>query len=187
MAVGWWSKLFVRKPPVSKRQPCYIKFEVASPAALERLTAVVEALQADKVSEKGRSDEEWASSFLPGELASFWSPDEHESRAWDSYWFSTPLRKRHSPEMPTPPWHFGSMLEAILENGDFDLIGVRTSEDGEARLEFDPHGYPYGGTGALRALVRAFGHRVIGVDDGTGYEAGDPQSPRWTPEMQVEL
>lgn len=72
------------------------------------------------------------------------------------------------------------------EHGDYDLIGVRSLENHRARLEYDPHGYPYGGTGALRALVRAFGHRVIGMDDGTGYEVGDPQSPRWTPEMRVE-
>jgi hypothetical protein len=78
------------------------------------------------------------------------------------------------------------MLEAILEEHDYDLVGVRALADREAVLEFNPHGYPYGGTGALRALVRAFGCRVVGVDDGTGYEVGDPRPPRWKIEMQVE-
>lgn len=184
--MGWWNRLLGRTPSARQPQPCYVEFEVANLDALERLTAMVTALKADKVAEKGRSDDEWATSFSSEELSTFWSPGEEERQAWDKYWFSTPLPKRHSPEMPSPPWHFGSMLEAILENGDYDLVGVRPSGDYKARLEYDPHAYPYGGTGALRALVRAFGHRVIGVDDGTGYELGDPQSPRWTPEMQVE-
>ena len=186
MAVNWWDKLFIRKPPENKRQPCFIQFEVANVEALERLTTIVAAFQADKSEGNGRSAEEWASAFLPNELNTFWHPDDRERQAWDTYWFSTPLPERHRPEMPTPPWHFGSMLEAVIENGDYDLIGIRTLQNGEGRLEYNPHGDTYGGTGALRALVRAFGHRVIGMDDGTGYETGDPQAPRWTPGMQVQ-
>lgn len=184
--MSWWNRLLGRKASAGTPQHCYVEFEVASPDALERLETVVTAFKADKVAEKGRAGDEWATSFSPEELSTFWSPDEEEREAWNSYWFSTPLPKRHSPEMPSPPWHFGSMLEAILENGDYDLVGVRPSADDKARLEFDPHAFPYGGTGALRALVRAFGHRVIGVDDGTGYEPGDPQPPRWMHGMQVE-
>lgn len=193
-------KLFARKGPTTpsgpevgrgrtakpRRQHCYIKFAVASPTGLERLTLIVEAFKADKTAAMARPDEEWASSFSKEELAAFWRPDADERQAWEAFWFSTPLPRRHSAEMPSPGWHFESMLEAILENGDYDLIGVRAVGDGEAVLEFDPHGYPYGGTGALRALIRAFSHRVIGADDGTGYEDGDPQPPRWTPENRVK-
>ena len=71
------------------------------------------------------------------------------------------------------------MIEVILE-GDYDIIGVRRADSEQARFEFDPHGYPYGGTEALRALIRAFGHKITGFNDGTGLTQGDPQSPRWT-------
>jgi hypothetical protein len=165
---------------------CYIKFEASHAESLSRLAAIVEAFKRDKTADEGRAIDEWANVFTPKELSAFWSPDEKEMEKWNRFWFSTPLPRRHSAEMPTPPWHFGSMLEAILENGEYDLVGVRRLNDREAILEFAPHAYPYGGTGALRALVRALGHRVIGVDDGTGYEPGDPVSPRWTPDMKVE-
>lgn len=73
----------------------------------------MEAFKAEKGAESDRSHEEWASSFSQEELDTFWCPDEQELQAWERYWFSTPLPKRHSPEMPTPPWHFASMLEAM--------------------------------------------------------------------------
>jgi hypothetical protein len=189
--VGWWNKLLGRRESSHSPQPMsrnryfpYIKFEARDDRSLDRLTATVEAFKRDKIGEARRPIDGWAASFTSDELSTFWSPDELEMESWNKYWFSTPLPKRHSPEMPLPPWQFESMLEAILENGEYDLIGVRRVNQREAVLEFDPHAYPYGG--ALRALVRAFGHRIIGVDDGTGYELGDPISPRWTPEMKVE-
>jgi hypothetical protein len=80
--------------------------------------------------------------------------------------------------MPEPPWDFASMIDAIV-NAEYELLGVTDVGSGQARVEFDPYSYPYGGLDSLRALVRAFGHTITGYDDGTGYHDGDPQPPRW--------
>lgn len=184
MAVKWWDKLIGRHPAAPSRtmhRPCFVKFNISDPESLDRLVSVVEALKRDKTAESPRSDEEWRQLFTQGELETFWAPTSEERAQWEKYWFSTPLPKRHSLEMPMPPWHFELMIEMILEHSDYDLLGVRPLSGGEAVLEFEPNAYPYGGTEALRALIRAFGHEVAGADDGSGYEPGDPVPPRWTP------
>ena len=100
-------------------------------------------------------------------------------RIKNEYWFSTPLPKRHSPEILTPQWDFVSMLDEFW-NGDYDLIAIRPQATRYA-LEFNPHGYPFGGIGSLVALVECFGDRVVGVDDGTGYEKYVPRTNIWKP------
>ena len=67
-------------------------------------------------------------------------------------------------------WGLLELIDAV-EAAEFRLIEVvRTAED-LAELRFDPLAYPYGGVGGLVALVEAFGFRVVGIDDGTGYWA----------------
>ena len=166
----------------SERRYCFIDFNVRDDAALDRLSKVAQEFQRLKGGADNSDESHWLSYFGPSDRAAFWWPSEAEKGQWDAFWFSTPIRQRHSPEMPAPPWHFGSMVEAILE-GDYDIIGVRRVQSGQARLEFDPHGYPYGGTGALRVLIRAFGHKITAFDDWTGLTDGDPQPPQWTPDM----
>ena len=193
VAKGWLKKFLGVKTstptvqlPSRERNFCFVRFEVRDDEKLKRLITMIEAFKLDKANQEQKPIESWSDLFNKSELESFWFPDDQEMEHWNSYWFGTPLPKRHSSDMPMPPWHFESMLESILQNGEYDLIGVRSTCEREAVLEFDPHAYPYGGTDALRALVRAFGHRVIGVDDGTGYELGDPVSPLWTPDMTVQ-
>jgi hypothetical protein len=163
--------------------PCFVKFEIVSADSFDRLSQVVAELAGAKRSGEAREVESWRASFAPGELAAFWSPDEDEMRQWNEFWFSTPLPKRHSPEMPMPPWDFASILDAVL-GAEYDLLGVRRVSPTIGHLEFEPDAYPYGGTGALRALIAAFGHRIVGMDDGTGYAEGSFTSPRWTPSLR---
>ncbi|MGC8210253.1 hypothetical protein [Ralstonia pseudosolanacearum] len=147
---------------------CCVVFESNGERALQRLTEFFDLVKAAKDS-GAPADESELSAYLTAE----------EMAEWNEYWFSTPLPKRHSPEMPTPQWDFGSMLDAF-RNGDYDLVAIRARETRHA-LEFNPHGYPYGGTGSLVALVECFGHRVVGVDDGTGYEKYVPRTNIWKP------
>lgn len=51
------------------------------------------------------------------------------------------------------------MIDAF-RNGDYDLLGCRRASLRIGRLAFEPFGWPYGGTGCMRALIEAFGHRV---------------------------
>lgn len=144
-----------------------------------RLLAAVEALKAEKKGPTARDDAAWRALFTLDQLKSFWWPSPEEREAWNRFWFSTPLPKRHSPEMPLPPWDFASMIDAILE-GEYELVGIRNLDATECLLQFDPEAYPFGGTGSLQALIRAFGFEVLGVDDGTGYKAGDFRPPLWS-------
>jgi hypothetical protein len=52
-----------------------------------------------------------------------------------------------------------------LKNGDYELLGCRKISDDVGRFEFEPRGYPYGGTGCMKALIEAFDHRVTHEPD----------------------
>ena len=149
---------------------------------MNRLTLVTGELRNQKSGAAIRDEAYWLPFFDEADRTEFWWPTEAESEHWNTFWFSTPLLKRHSPDMPTPPWDFGSMIDAILD-GEYDLIGVRLLAPMRARLEIDPQAYPYGGIDSLRTLVRSFGHSITSFDDGTGITDGDPRGPRWTNEM----
>lgn len=60
------------------------------------------------------------------------------------------------------------MLRAF-EDGEFELLACRKATERLAYLEFDPLAFPYGGTGCMKQLIVAFGFRVTGENDGTGY------------------
>lgn len=159
---------------------CFVKLEVAGSEELERLGAMVDALANDKSSGARRDDAAWRDFFTASELRRFWWPTAEEALEWEREWFATPLPQRHGPEMPAPSWAFDAMIETIF-NSEYDLIGVRASSPTEALIEFNPDAYPYGGTGSLRMLASAFGHKVLGCDDGTGYRVEGPPNPVWAP------
>ena len=158
---------------------CRVEFEPSDEKSLRRLTEFFDFVKAAKDSDEPADESQLLGYLSDGERSYFSNLTPEEVAEWNEYWFSTPLPKRHSPEMPTPQWDFASMLDAIW-NGDYDLIAIQPRA---ARyvLEFNPHGYPYGGTGSLVALVECFGHQVVGVDDGTGYEKYVPRTNIWKP------
>lgn len=163
------------------RDHCYVAFEIAGEDALQRLTKVVAAIAADRSSGEHRDENTWSEFLTEQELATFWRPDDAERAEWEEFEQSARLTAKADEELPEPPWDFLSLFSMLTQFGDFELIGVRRIDDTRGVLEFDPEGDPFGGTGVLRALVRAFGHNVTGYDDGTGFVAGDPQPPLWKP------
>ena len=158
--------------------PLFVRFAVHDEDAFGRLARVVRELAAEKIAETDRSEDDWKKLFSPSDLEAFWWPTPDEADEYSQFWFSTPIETRHSAEMPAPPWHFMSMIEAVLQ-GEYHLLGVQRDSHGKGVLEFEPHSFPYGGSGALRMLVRSFGHRIESFDDGSGHFTGDPLPPRW--------
>lgn len=146
--------------------PCYVELSVDDEGRLAALIAVVEALRRDK--EAGALDAEdpkWRTFFDERALAHFWWPTEEEAAEWQRRWFATPVETRFTDPSLEHPWDFESLLDAFA-NGEYQLLGVRRTGD-RARLEFDPHAYPYGGTGCMQALIEAFDLRVLEIDDGS--------------------
>ncbi|WP_155649132.1 hypothetical protein [Burkholderia cepacia] len=158
---------------------CYVDFESNGEKALQRLTEFFDLVKAAKDSDEPADETQLSAYLTEVERTYFPNLTAEELAEWNEYWFSTPLPKRHSPEMPTPGWDFASMLDAFW-NGDYDLIAIRPRATRHV-LEFSPHGYPYGGTGSLVAMVECFGHQVVGVEDGTGYEKYVPRTNIWKP------
>lgn len=159
---------------------CYVEFKIFSGEKFERLSVISKELNDCKNSSVSKHVDVWREHFNADELNHFNRLSEKQNDEWKEFWFATPLPKRHSKEMPSPKWHFESMIEAIL-NGDYNIVGVKVLNENKARLEIEPFGWPYGGLNSLRALVRCFGHTIIGFHDGTQYYNGDPQPPLWLP------
>ncbi|WP_126226179.1 hypothetical protein [Burkholderia ambifaria] len=158
---------------------CCVEFESNGEKALQRLTEFFDLVKAAKDSDEPADESQLSAYLTDCERSYFSNLTAEEMAEWNEYWFSTPLPKRHSPEMLTPQWDFASMLDAFW-NGDYDLIAIRPRATRHV-LEFNPYGYPYGGTGSLVALVECFGHQVVGIGDGTGYEKYVPRTNIWKP------
>ena len=60
------------------------------------------------------------------------------------------------------------MIDAF-QNGEYELRGCELAGPNNGRLEFFALAYPYGGVGCMVALIEAFGFKVSGIQDGTGY------------------
>lgn len=161
----------------------YVEFESNGEKALQRLTGFFGFVKTAKDSDAPINESQLSAYLTDTERAYFSNLTAEEMEEWNEYWFSTPLPKRHSAEMPMPEWDFESML-AALWNGDYDLIAIRPQSTWHA-LEFNPHGYPYGGTGCLVAMVQCFGHRVVGIEDGTGYKKYLPPANVWKPRPKL--
>lgn len=142
----------------------FVEFTVGDEEAYARLGAVVGALAKAKADDDFRDDEFWRRLFNDEALARFWWPTEAERADWLRRWQATPVDKRMDDPSLVTPWDFGSMIDAF-RNGEYDLMGLRRVRPDRARLEYEPHAYPYGGTGCMRALIEAFGFRVTDVKE----------------------
>ncbi|KQV88051.1 hypothetical protein [Pelomonas sp. Root1237] len=158
-------------------QGCFVEFSSPDESSLLRTIACVNHVAALK-RDDALDEKQMAQELSASERAFFWEPNPEELQEWNAFWFSTPLPQRHSPNMPTPGWSFGSMVESIA-SAEFDITGVAT-EGSKCYLTFEPESYPFGGVGCLVALLECLGNQVSAVNDGTGV-LPHAQSVRWTP------
>ena len=137
----------------------FIEFEVANEDRFRMVATVFDALRVAKQTDEWKDDDFWLAFFDQDARSHFWWPTAAEMEDWNRRWFSTPVPERFTDPSLMTPWTFGSMIDAF-QNGDYDLLVCERKPERVARLSFDPHGWPYGGTGCMRALVESFGHRV---------------------------
>lgn len=141
----------------------FVEFKIVTEERFRQLAAVFDALCRAKQSGEWHDDDYWLGFFDQEARLRFWWPTPEEREDWSRRWFSTPVPQRFTDPSLKTPWDFGSMIDAF-RNGEYDLIACRRVSTETGRLEFEPHAWPFGGTGCMRALVEAFGHRVIRVE-----------------------
>jgi hypothetical protein len=141
-----------------------VEFEVVDDERFRSLVNVFEALRAAKSANEWKDDDYWLSFFDAESRATFWWPTPDELKDWSRRWFSTPVPQRFTDPSLVTPWEFGSMIEAF-RNGDYDLRACERLTATTGQISFEPRGWPYGGTGCMRALVNAFGHHVTAEPD----------------------
>ncbi|AKU98480.1 hypothetical protein AKJ09_05144 [Labilithrix luteola] len=128
----------------------FVEFTFDNEEAYARLGAVVGALAKAKADDDFRDDEFWTRFFDDDDaLSRFWWPTEAERHDWLRRWQTTPADKRMDDPNLVTPWDFGSMIDAF-RNGEYHLIRLRRVRPDHARLEYEPHAYPYGETGCVR-------------------------------------
>lgn len=157
---------------------CAITFQPQDHSSLARTNEFFQMVKAAKASGDTEDTAAFESYLNDQERHYFWHPTPDEMAQWNMEWNATPVNVRLSPSMPTPPWDFESML-ASLWDGEYDLIEVHAYE-GHHLMSFEPHAYPFGGTGCMVAMLECFGNTVIGIDDGTGFAPFKPR-PIWQP------
>ncbi|QDT56695.1 hypothetical protein Pan44_47520 [Caulifigura coniformis] len=158
-----------------------VEFTAPDAVAFDRFRGVFEALKQDKDSDKFRPDDQWPELFDREALDCFnWWTDEDRAR-----WLPgiPDFELSHQAGRPRLEWEFFSMIEAF-KNGDYQLIACQRNDNGQSRLEYDPFGGPYGGSGCMVALIQCFGFVVSGGTDVAGFPSGmrgaAPGQRRWT-------
>jgi hypothetical protein len=134
-------------------------FQLDDEQRFKRLKVLVDALAEAKAADEFRDDDYWESFLDDDARSAFWWPTEAEIADWSERWFSTPVEERLQRKDLWGPWTFDSLVEAV-RNGDYRLVGCSRTSDGQGAISFEPMGYPYGGTGWMRAAVEAFGGSV---------------------------
>ena len=158
---------------------CYVEFRPKDSESLQRTKDFFGMIKAAKQLDDSPQDTQFLDFLSENERSYFWNPTPEEQAAWSKHWFSTPIEIRHSPQMLMPKWQFGSMLDSFWQ-GDYELDSIK-EDSGRHLLTFNPNGYPFGGTGCMAAMLESFGHKVIGTDDGTGYEVYTLRTAFWQP------
>lgn len=157
---------------------CSIAFHSKDDSSLARTREFLQMIKAAKESGDTENAEVFECYLNDQERQHFWHPTPAEMAQWNKDWNATPVDVRLSPSMPTPPWDFESML-ASLWDGEYDFVDIHAHQDHHL-LSFEPHAYPFGGTGCMVAMLECFGNKVIGIDDGTGFTPSEPR-PIWQP------
>ncbi len=60
------------------------------------------------------------------------------------------------------------MIDSLL-TGEYELLSCKSLTSEIGILTFSPYSLPYGGSGAMKALIQSFDCEIIGEEAGEGY------------------
>lgn len=155
---------------------CFIKFRVMSPERFQDLSRIFEILKQEKPKipqeDRQRRDimidkitDDIFDLFDEQSLRSFWWPSKQEINNHVKRWQASAIPQRFTDPTLKTPWDFSSMIDSLL-TGEYELLSCKllTSEIGV--LTFSPYSLPYGGSGAMKALIQSFDCEVISEETG---------------------
>jgi hypothetical protein len=111
--------------------------------------------------------------LVPDQVKSrFLWPTIDERDQWLAVRDSTPIAVPDLREQLGAGWDFFRVFESI-EECEYNLLACEAVGEGIAEMRINPQAYPYGGVGALIALIEGFGFTVDGVNECGRYESRD--------------
>jgi hypothetical protein len=146
-----------------------VRFEVTNGHRFEALSALYRELAKDKNAETFRNPDAWLTLVPDYAKTHFDWPAVEERKEWAERRPFTPILIGNPSDQLGAQWDFCRVLESI-EDGEYTLLSCEMVDAIHAEMRIDPWAYPYGGLGALIALVESFGFRVVGVNECGRYE-----------------
>jgi hypothetical protein len=101
-------------------------------------------------------------------LLHFWWPSKEENDAYWRRWQDLPRKQQKIDPLLKGPWDFSSMVESIL-TGEYKFVSCQLLAPDRGVLVFLPYSFPYGGSGAIQALIEACDCEILGAERGDGY------------------
>lgn len=142
---------------LDKANLCFVEFTVDDQSRFESLCRVFNALKHDKQKQLASEDESEKERAFRGdnEWLEFFDTEARSYFRW------SPLESDHA-------WSLPDMIFAF-QNGEYELVACRMITSRQARLEFFPFAFPYGGTECMKVLIEAFGFQITGENNGTAH------------------
>ncbi|URZ04285.1 hypothetical protein [Clostridium felsineum] len=140
---------------------CYFEFEINNNDRFSKLQEFFYELKEEKAKDDITSDDsKWISYFEEAVLMKFWWPTSHELKEYETLWKETPINERFTSSKLQHPWDFESMIDSF-SNGEYNFISCEQISNGKGRIEFNPWSWPYGGSGAFKALIEYQGFKIL--------------------------
>ena len=158
---------------------CFIKFRVVSAERFQKLSRIFEILRQRKPqlpqedTQKrnimiDKITDDIFDLFDEQSLHSFWWPSNQEVSDYVRRWQETPVSQRLTDPAFKTPWDFSSMIDSLL-TGEYELVSCQLLTPILGILVFSPYSLPYGGSGAMKALIQSFDCEILGEEAGEGY------------------
>ncbi len=135
---------------------CYIEFEFVKEEYFIDLKKVFELVKEAKRTGEAQSDQFWLKTFPEYSLKHFYFTDSDPKP-----FFPTSVKREST-------WHFYSLTTLLQTDYEIDYVDCHKTSEMNARIEYLPISYPYGGISGLVKFIASFNCKPTLIEDGTG-------------------